>query len=90
MAPGMGLNIKNEATVRLVRQLATELHVSLTAAIDDAVRVRLAQLEADGRDVEAEADSILALLGEFGDRLGQEYLSQDYDALLYDDRGLPR
>ena len=40
----MSLNIKNEETVRLVRELAGELHVSMTAAITDAVRARLEQL----------------------------------------------
>ena len=29
-------------------------------------------------------------MGRAGDRLGREYLSQDFDALLYDERGLPR
>ncbi len=40
----MGLNIKNEETVRLVRELADQLHVSMTAAITDAVTARLAQV----------------------------------------------
>ena len=43
----MSLNIKNEETVRLVRELAAELDVSLTAAITDAVRVRLEQARAE-------------------------------------------
>ena len=30
------------------------------------------------------------MLGEIGDRLGHDYLTQDFDALLYDDMGLPK
>jgi antitoxin VapB len=86
----MGLNIKNEETVRLVRELADELHVSLTAAITDAVEARLAEIRAGPKDVEAEAQRILEMWGELGDRLGREYLSQDFDALLYDEQGLPK
>ncbi len=86
----MSLNIKNEETVRLIRELADELDVSLTAAVTDAVRARLEQLHAEDRDTDGEAARILALWGELGDRLGEDYLSQDFDALLYDERGLPR
>jgi hypothetical protein len=86
----MGLNIKNEETVRLVRELADELHVSLTAAITDAVKTRLDDVRAERTDIEAEAERILDMWGELGDRLGREYLSQDFDALLYDEKGLPR
>ena len=42
----MGLNIKNEETVRLVRELADQLHVSMTVVITDAVTARLAQVRA--------------------------------------------
>ena len=87
----MSLNIKNEETVRLVRELADELHVSMTAAITDAVRGRLAEIRAGAEPEPAfDVDEILELWGELGDRLGKEYLSQDFDALLYDEKGLPR
>ena len=84
----MGLNIKNEETVRLVRELADQLHVSMTAAITDAVTARLAQVTTP--EPAFDVDEALAALGELGDRLGREYLGQDFDALLYDERGLPR
>lgn len=86
----MGLNIKNEETVRLVRELAAALHVSLTAAITDAVEARLAELRGHGAGVDEEAQRLLEMWGELGDRLGKEYLSQDFDAILYDERGLPK
>ena len=85
----MGLNIKNEETERLIRELAAELHVSLTAAITDAVQTRLAQLHREPEPA-FDVEQALAEWGELGDRLGKEYLSQDFDAILYDERGLPR
>lgn len=86
----MGLNIKNEETVRLVRELAAELDVSLTAAIADAVRARLADVRARREEPAFDVEEVMALVGEIGDRLGQDYLAQDFDELLYDEMGLPR
>jgi hypothetical protein len=86
----MSLNIKNEETVRLIRELAGELHVSLTAAITEAVRVRLEQLRAGTPEGDFDEEEVLALAREMRERIGEEYLRQDFDALLYDDMGLPR
>ena len=74
----MSLNIKNEETVRLVRELADELHVSLTELRDGTSKLAF------------DPDLMVAMWGELGDRLGKEYLSQDFDALLYDEKGLPK
>lgn len=86
----MSLNIKNEETVRLVRELASVLDVSMTAAITDAVRTRLDEVRAGREEPAFDVEAVLALAGEIGDRLGQDYLSQDFDALLYDELGLPK
>lgn len=86
----MGLNIKNAETEALIRELAGKLNVSLTAAVTDAVRARLDGLARSEEDTKAEAQRILEMWGELGDRLGKEYMSQDFDALLYDERGLPK
>lgn len=43
----MSLNIKNEAVHEAVRELAERLGVSQTSAVEQAVRARLAELEAD-------------------------------------------
>lgn len=86
----MSLNIKNEETVRLVRELADELHVSLTAAIADAVRARLDQVRKSEPEPAFDVEAFLALAREIGDRLGHDYLSQDFDELLYDEMGLPK
>lgn len=86
----MSLNIKNEETVRLVKELADELHVSMTAAITEAVRARLEQLRAGSPENDFDIEEVLALAREMRERMGEEYLSQDFDALLYDEMGLPK
>jgi hypothetical protein len=86
----MSLNIKNEETVRLVRELADELHLSMTAAITEAVRFRLEQLRAGSQDDDFDIEEVLALGKEMRERMGEEYASQDFDALLYDEMGLPK
>jgi hypothetical protein len=86
----MSLNIKNVETVRLVRQLAGRLQVSMTTAITEAVRAQLDALDTAEPRVQADAEAILVAWGELGDRLGRDYLVQDFDQALYDDRGLPR
>jgi hypothetical protein len=86
----MSLNIKNEETVRLVKELADELHLSMTAAITEAVRSRLAQLRAETPENDFDIEEALAIAREMRERMGEEYLSQDFDALLYDEMGLPK
>jgi len=60
----------------------------MTAAITDAVTARAGAGAHAGAAFDV--DEALAALGELADRLGKEYLGQDFDALLYDERGLPR
>lgn len=86
----MGLNIKNEETVRLVKELADELHLSMTAAITEAVRARLEAVRAERAEDGVDWDKVVALAAEMREMLGEEYLSQDFDALLYDEMGLPK
>ena len=88
----MGLNIKNENTVRLIRDLAERLDMSMTAAVTEAVQARLAQVvqAEDDAAFDRDIERGLALAREIRERLGEEYLSQDFDALLYDEMGLPK
>jgi len=88
----MSLNIKNEETVRLVRELAGELDVSMTAAITEAVRARLEQLRKtqEDDDFDRDIERGLAIAAEMRELMGEEYLSQDFDAILYDEMGLPK
>jgi antitoxin VapB len=86
----MSLNIKNEETCRLVKELADETGVSMTAAVADAVRRRLDEVRAERGEGGPDTERALALTAELRARLGPDYLATDFDALLYDERGLPR
>lgn len=88
----MSLNIKNEETVRLIRELAEALDMSMTAAVTEAVQVRLGQVRAtmDDEAFDRDIERGLALAREMRQRMGEEYASQDFDALLYDEMGLPK
>jgi antitoxin VapB len=88
----MSLNIKNEETHRLVRQLAELTGQSQTSAVEDAVRRRLAELTR-----EQEVERRYRVLGEIIQRAQEaaatdpDWLRQDWDAELYDEEtGLPR
>jgi antitoxin VapB len=86
----MSLNIKNERTHALVRELATLSGMSQTEAVEDAVKRRLEQLsgpsEAESR---ARVDHVLALAKEISNRLRPESFD-DVNGWLYDENGLPR
>ncbi len=81
----MSLNIKNPDTYRLAKQLAERTGESMTAAVTEAIRERLARLEAD-----FSVADIRAIAKDIHDRLPPGYLDQDFDAILYDEDGLPK
>jgi antitoxin VapB len=84
----VSLNIKNEETHRLVRELAELTGQSQTSAVEDAVRRRLAELTR-----EQEVDRRYRVLGEIADRASAaasaDWLNTDWDEVLYDENGLP-
>ena len=89
----MSLNIKSERTVALVRELAARTGSSQTAAIEEAVSARLAELERDDdtrvenkRTAAADALRQLRRLLTDDDKLAIRRTQDD----LYDDSGLPR
>jgi antitoxin VapB len=84
----MGLNIKNEKTHRLVRELARATGESMTSAVDKAVRERLERVrgEKDG----GLAERLLKIGRECAAHLKEPYKSIDHADLLYDDKGLPK
>lgn len=87
----MSLNIKNEDTVRLVRELADATGESLTTAVTTAVRERLARVDAERTDdTDARFQRALALLAVMRERAPAGYFDQDFDELLYDEMGLPK
>lgn len=89
----MGLNIKSERAVALVRQLAARTGTNQTAAIEDAVVRRLSELdreESAGRESRrAAAEQTLRELAEMLTDDDRRAIRQN-EAALYDDNGLPR
>ncbi|WP_245941636.1 type II toxin-antitoxin system VapB family antitoxin [Vallicoccus soli] len=86
------MNIKNPETEALARQVAARTGETLTGAITQALRERLERIDArpGGRDVQATIDAVKAITGDLAKRLEDGPGSADIDALLYDERGLPR
>ncbi len=81
----MGLNIKSEEVHRLARQVADRTGASMTAAIEAALREKLARLDKQ-QDVEA----VMRRVDEIVKRSGPTApgISSDHSD-LYDDEGLP-
>jgi len=87
----MSLNIKNVETYRLVKELADQTGESMTTAVTEAVRERLARIRAEHSvDHDARIQRILDLAAAMRERAPAGYFDQDFDALLYDDNGLPK
>ena len=89
----MSLNIKSQRTVALIRELASRTNTNQTAAVEDAVTRRLAELDGE-ETARAEARRIAA---EKTLKQLDKLLSEDdkraisrAEADLYDDHGLPR
>lgn len=86
----MGLNIKNERTVELVRELARRTGLSQTSAVEEAVRAKLAEVDAGtGRD--ARRANVNKLLGDLDKSMTARQKSQirAEEKQLYDNQGLP-
>ena len=84
----MSLNIKNEETHRLVRQLARLTGERMTSAIERAVRERLDRVRAVRGD--GMAERLLKIGKECAAHLKEPYRSIDHGDLLYDQKGLPK
>ncbi len=84
----VSLNIKNERTHALVRELATLQGVSQTEAVESAVRERLAALTAE-RTATARFEQIMVISRESSARVRESGGPLTTDG-LYDDLGLPR
>ncbi len=87
---GMSLNIKNEETHALVRELSDLTGENLTTAITVAVRERLERLRLHEGATAARAEALLAIGCDAAGRLDEAARTVDHGELLYDDRGLPR
>ncbi|HUK60810.1 MAG TPA: type II toxin-antitoxin system VapB family antitoxin [Stellaceae bacterium] len=86
----MSLNIKNEEADRLARELADLTGESVTAAVTEALRERLAR-ERRQRRREGMSERLLAIGAEVAARLKEPWKSMDIDEFLYDEKtGLPK
>ena len=75
---------------RGVKELASETGVSMTEAVTNAVKAELDRVRADRRGTEVDVDRAMAFLRELRERFPPGYLDQDFDDLLYNERGLPK
>ena len=84
----MTMNIKNEETHRLTKELAKVTGESLTTAVTQAVRERLERVRhAQGGSL---ADRLLTIGKDCAAHLKEPYRTIDHDEMLYDERGLPK
>jgi antitoxin VapB len=81
----MSLNIKNEETHRLARELAALTGESMTVAVTEAVRERLHRVRKKSM-----AERIMKIAKECGPLWKEPYKSMNIDDLLYDEKGLPK
>lgn len=82
----MGLHISNDRTVQLVRELARSTSLNQSAAVEMAVRAKLAELEAVQRRSARRAE-VSILLSELDSSLAGQKSNDQQE--LYDDHGLP-
>jgi antitoxin VapB len=84
----MSLNIKDEKTHRMARELARATGESMTAAVSEAIRERLERVR--GNSKHAMVERIMKIAKECGPLWKQPYRSIDHGDLLYDEKGLPK
>ncbi|MCY4586327.1 MAG: type II toxin-antitoxin system VapB family antitoxin [Bryobacterales bacterium] len=84
----MSLNIKNEETCRLVREMARLTGETMTGAITVALRERL-EREQRARSVEARVQDLRAIADRCAKLLGPGPSAVEHGDVLYDERGLP-
>ena len=85
----VGLNIKNDETCSLARELARLTGETMTGAITVALRERL-EREKRRRDLNARVEELLAIGRRCADKLEPGPSAIEHGDLLFDDRGLPR
>lgn len=84
----MSLNIKDEQTHRMAKELARLTGESMTAAVNEAIRERLESVRGKSRtDV---VKRIMKIAEECGPLWKEPYRSIDHGDLLYDENGLPK
>jgi antitoxin VapB len=84
----MSLNIKDEETHRLARELARITGESMTAAVNEAIRDRLERVRGNSKGDLAER--LLRIGRECAAHMKEPYKSIDHGDLLYDEKGMPK
>lgn len=84
----MSLNIKDEKTHRLARELAHLTGESMTAAVSEAIREPLERVR--GKSNQGRAERIMKIAKECAPLWKESYRSMDHGDLRYDGRGLPK
>lgn len=84
----MSLNIKDEQTHELAKELASLTGESMTAAVREAVRERLERVRSAPK--ERLAERLIKIGKECAAHLREPYKSMNVDDLLYDENGLPK
>jgi antitoxin VapB len=85
-----GMNIKNAEAQALAKELADLTGETMTEAVIVALRERLAEVRSREEHVRARTEAIMAIGREVASRIPPELRDKDWDAELYDERGLPR
>ena len=85
----MSLNIKNEETHRLARELARVTGESMTVAVSEAIRERLERVRSKNSK-EGLAERLLRIERDCAAHIKEPYKSMDIDELLYDEKGMPK
>jgi antitoxin VapB len=84
----MSLNIKNEETHRMAKELSRLTGESMTVAVSEAVRERLQRVRGNSR--KGLAERLMKIAKECSSHLKEPYKSMSVDELLYDEKGLPK
>jgi antitoxin VapB len=84
----MAINIKNEKTQKLAKELAKLTGESMTAAITEAVRERLDRMRS--KQGAGLAELLLQIGKDCAAHLDEPFRSLDHGELLYNEHGLPR
>ena len=84
----MSLNIKNDQTHKLAKELAKATGQNMTVAVTEAVRDHLYRVRSEqGAGL---AERLLAIGKDCAAHLREPFRSVDHGELLYNEKGLPR
>ena len=86
----MSMNIKNRDAFELAHRISDLTGESVTGAVTESLRERLARLEQRDDNRAQRAERLLAIGRDCAARLPESVRSLDHDALLYGSDGLPR